>query len=116
MESGVPEISNRADVTIRHEKGAVTVAGTGSLDLTNAQEFREALETASDSADELSVDFRLVMFIDTAILEYLARAAKKMIARDKRLRIIATEGSQPLRVIRTVGFGDIMDVAAEATP
>lgn len=113
MESGLPEISNRADISIRQEDEVVTVAGVGSLDLTNVQEFREALEKSLNSADELSVDLRQVVFIDTAILEYLAKAAKKMIARDKRLQILAAEGSQPLRVIRTVGFCHIMDVAAE---
>lgn len=99
-----------AEISVIREGEKVTVTGAGALDLTNAQRFREGIVTASLTADDVVADLRGAIFIDTAILEYLAKAAKAMLSRGKRLKVVVSEKSHPLRVLRTVGFGELMDI------
>ncbi len=103
-----------AEISIVREDGKVTVVGGGFLDFLNAREFKEGLADAAATADEVVVDLRNAVFIDTAILEYIAAAGKKLLDRQKRLKVVATRQSQPLRVVEMVGLGALMDI--EASP
>jgi len=105
---------NAAEITISAEGSTVTIKGAGSLDLTNAQRFREGLVSASASAEEVVVDLRSAVFIDTAILEYIARGAKTMLDRGKQLKVLVRDNSHPQYVLKTVGFEELMDIRADA--
>jgi anti-anti-sigma factor len=101
------------EINVTRNGPEVIVKGTGALDLSNAKELRLALDGATMSAESVVVDLRSAVFIDTAILECLARAGKAMIERGKRLKILTSELSHPLRVLRTVGFSALVDIVAE---
>ncbi len=97
--------------TLVESDGAnVTIVGIGSLDLTNAQRFREELARASETANSVTVDLTRSNFIDTAILEYLARAARMMLKRDRRLKVVVADATHPQHVLRIVGFAAVMDI------
>jgi anti-anti-sigma factor len=103
-----------AEIDVIENGSETTVRGTGALDLSNAQELKKGLDSATSSADSVVVDLRSAVFIDTAILECLARAGKRMMERNKRLKVVTLEHSHPLRVLRTVGFSALMDIVADS--
>ncbi|MCL5102846.1 MAG: STAS domain-containing protein [Armatimonadetes bacterium] len=90
-----------------------TITAGGALDLTNSAEFSEGLKNASETADSVVVDLRPAFFVDTAVIQDLARAAKVLLGRDRRLKVIVTEEGYPLRVLRIVGFTVLMDIEIE---
>jgi anti-anti-sigma factor len=103
-------MSSVAEIRIDRDEENVTISGSGALDLSNADEFRRGLSSASSVAQHVTVDLRSATFIDTAILEYLARAAKAMLDRGKRLKVMVAENGHPQYVLETVGFPEIMDI------
>jgi anti-anti-sigma factor len=103
----------RVTVEVEEDGTNITITGSGELDLTNAQELRDPLSIAAATAENVTIDLRAAAFIDTAILECLARAAKTMLGRNKRLKVIAAENSHPLYVLETVGFAALMDIVVE---
>jgi|GEM_PF-847365 len=94
------------------DKEAVIVGG-GALDLTNSTDLWKGLSRASESAESVVVDLRQAVFIDTAVLEHLAKAGRTMIGRNKRLKVLTALDQQPLYVLKTVGFSSLMDIVAE---
>lgn len=108
-------MSDTAHITIAADESGVTITTAGALDLTNTQKLSEELQRAALSVDNVVVDMRPAVFIDTAVLTYLAKAAKTLLARDKRLKVVVKRGSHPHRVLETVGFGDVMDIMVEST-
>ncbi len=109
------EINSNAEIRVAREDDRVSVEASGSLDLSNSSELRDALKAASAEAGSICVDLTNALFIDTAVLEYLARAGKAMYTRNNRLTVLAREGSHPLRVLRIASLDTIMDVVAVAT-
>lgn len=103
-------MSDETLVEVTGDKSSVTVIGRGMLDITNTQELRRGLEWASGSADNVVLDLSAAEFIDTAVLEYIARSGKILLGRDKRLKVIVMNQSHPLRVLKIVGFGDLVDI------
>lgn len=102
-----------ACINIDNNSGEINVVCSGALDLTNAGELREGLEQVAPSATEVAVDFRGVSFIDSAILEYLARAGRTMMNREKRLKVLVAANSHPSRVLKMSGFDCLMDIDIE---
>lgn len=78
--------------------------------LWNSDEFRDALENASRSAESVTVDLREAVFVDTAILQYLARSAVSLDRRGKRLRVAVAPGGHPERALEVSGLAAFMDV------
>lgn len=103
-------MAETASVEVIRDDTRVTVVGSGALDLTNAQRFRDELLAAAESSDDVLVDLKGASFIDTAVLEYLARAAKLLQRRHKRLTVDVREDTHPVHVLRVVGFGAVMDI------
>lgn len=99
------------NVTADEEKAVVT--GGGTLDLTNSKEFHDGLQRVSESLDDVTVDLRDAFFIDTAVVQDLARAAVVMLKRGARLKVMARETAYPLRVLRISGLESIMDFQIE---
>lgn len=107
MEDDVAVISVVAD-----EKKAI-VTGGGTLDLTNSKEFHDGLQKVSEALDDVTVDLREAFFIDTAVVQDMARAAVVMLKRGARLKVLARETAYPLRVLRISGLESIMDFQVE---
>ena len=103
-----------AHIEIIENAEQVTVIAGGSLDLTNSVEFHDGLKKASETADKVTVDMRTAEFIDTAIVQDIARAGVTMLKRNLRLKVIARETAYPLRVLRISGFETIMDIEVES--
>lgn len=89
-----------------------TIVGAGALDLYN-KDFDAALKEASVSARNVTVDLISATYIGTAIIANLAAAANRLIRLGKRLRVLLAEGTQPLRVLRITGLGEIMDLITD---
>jgi anti-anti-sigma factor len=104
---------SRAHISIVQDDAGVTVVGGGSLDITNCREFTEGLKQASRTAGSVVVDLRTADFIDTQIVQDLAKAAVTLMDRGKRLKVFASKEKYPLRVIHLSGFDSIMDVVVE---
>lgn len=102
-----------AEISVVADDKRATVTGGGTLDLTNSQEFHEGLRRVSELLDDVTVDLREAFFIDTAIVQDLARAAVVMRKRGARLKVIARETAYPLRVLRISGLESIMDFQVE---
>ena len=111
---GYAYMDDVAQIEIVEDGAQVTVVGGGSLDLSNSMVFHDGLKKASETVDNVTVDLRTADFIDTAIVQDLARAAVIMLKRGLRLRVLSREGAYPLRVLRISGFEGIMDIVVEA--
>ncbi len=100
------EIEERGD--------AVTVTLTGELDISNAAGVENrliALEEARPTS--IVVDLRQVTFIDSTGLSLLINADSRARKSDRRLTILT--GSGPvLRILRTVGLDERLDVVGES--
>ena len=106
-------MTDSASISVVREGNEVVISGGGTLDLTNYQEFHDGLKSTSTEADSLTVDLRAADFIDTAVVQDLARAAVTLLERGKRLKVLVSETKYPLRVIQISGFEQIMDVVVE---
>ena len=99
--------------TITVEDNGATIVGIGELDLGIGDEFDAALAEAAASGEQVTVDFRGVDFIDSAILQSLATHGRTIDKRGDQLRIIVASGSYPQYVLRVVGFDCLMDIVVE---
>lgn len=88
------------------------VSVEGDLDLTSVPAFRAAVDEAVETREKkrLVVDLRQTSYIDSAGLEQLLAANRKLAAQGDRLTVRVLPGSQPQTVLGVVGFGTIMDV------
>lgn len=102
-----------AQISVSEDSGKVTITGGGTLTFFNAGEFGEKLNDASLIAENVIVDLRPAVFIDTQIVQDLGRAAVVLLNRSKRLKVTIHDGAYPLRVLRISGFEEIMDIEVE---
>lgn len=106
-------MDDTARIDVKADEKRAIITGGGALDLTNTREFHDGLKGASGSLDDVTVDLREACFIDTAVVQDLARAAVAMLKRGARLKVRAQEGGHPLRVLRISGLQSIMDFEVE---
>lgn len=100
------EIDERGD--------AVTVTLTGELDISNAAGVENRLIALEQSRPAtLVVDLRQVTFIDSTGLSLLINADNRARKADRRLTIL-TDGGPVLRILRTVGLDERLDVVGES--
>ncbi len=102
-----------AQISISRDATSVTVTGGGTLDLTNSKAFHDGLKEASQTAENVTVDLRGADFIDTAIVQDLAKAAVTLLNRGKRLKVIVLGTAYPLRVLKISGFETILDIEVQ---
>lgn len=107
-------MTDNAHIEIIENADQVTVIAGGELDLTNSAVFHDGLKKAAETVDKVTVDMRTAYFIDTAIVQDLAKAAVSLLQRKCRLKVIIREGAYPLRVLRISGFETIMDIEVES--
>ena len=103
------------EISTAWEDSTATITAGGGLDLTNSAQFSQDLKNASEVADSVVGDLRPAFFVDTAVIQDLARAAKVLLGRGLRLKVVVTEDGYPLRVLRIVGFTVLMDIEIEPT-
>jgi anti-anti-sigma factor len=85
----------------------VLVDVTGELDLTNAHELEERLETLSEpNGARLVLDLNRVVFVDSAALHVLFRIARRL---GKERFVLALEPSAA--VARTLAIAGVSEVA-----
>lgn len=108
--SGEGAMTESASIELSITDDVATVITRGELDLHDGDELANALRVARESADTVVVDLQEATFIDSAILAKLLEATNALLKGGRRLRVLATEGSHPLYVLRTVGFEAIMDI------
>jgi anti-anti-sigma factor len=85
---------------------------SGDLDLTNIASFQSTVEKAFGILDgkKLIIDLRETDYIDSAGLEQLLAANRKLSSGDDRLLVRVREGKQPQTVLAITGFNAVMDV------
>ena len=96
--------------TQQDESIAVTIDGIGTLDFSNYSDFRDKLESMSRESDRVIVDLRKADFIDTAVIQSLAKAAIALINRESRLVVLVEKTAYPYEVLKLSGFKQIMDI------
>lgn len=100
------EIDDRGD--------AITVTVTGEIDISNAAAVEGRLIALEEGRPtSLVLDLRAVTFIDSTGLSLLINADRRARKADRRLTIVAGEGSVE-RTLRTVGLHERLDLAREA--
>jgi anti-anti-sigma regulatory factor len=80
------------------------------MDLGIAKDLDRALADAASASRDVTVDLRDAVFIDSAILAGLVKAGKTLRNTQARLKVLVASGSHPEYVLRTVGFGALMDI------
>lgn len=105
-----------ANVSVSHEGATTTIAAGGELTYGNTENLKRCLREATEADADLVVDFRTAVFIDSAILQYLANAATKLRPKGRKLRVVVLEVSQPLYSLTVAGFGELMEIATEPAP
>ncbi len=103
-------MSEENSIRVDYEGECMVITASGILDLTNSAAFRDNLRRGAEKAENVRVDFVHALFIDTAVIHYLAVAAKTLMERDRRMKVIVRRGSHPDRVLSIVGFGVLMDI------
>jgi anti-anti-sigma factor len=103
-------LSEQISIDLTELDNEVVVTATGELDLRVAEEFDRKVSEAIRSESSVTIDLSRATFIDSAILQVLAKCGKALYDRDERLRVITTPGSHPQYVLDTVGFGTFMDL------
>ena len=106
-------MDDTAQISVVRDDIRAVITGGGTLDLTNSRQFHDELQTAAERLEDVTVDLREAFFIDTAVVQDLARAAVMLLKRGARLKVLARETAYPLRVLRISGLEHIMDFVVE---
>lgn len=97
------------DVEVREEAAGVVVATlTGELDLTNARELEERLESAAAVDALLAIDINRVVFIDSAAVHVLFKLARRR--PDDRLVLLMEANAAVSRTLDIVGLKDAVRI------
>ena len=102
----------KMEVTTSETSEEVRVSVSGDLDLSSVASFRNAIDKALAIRDarKLVVDLCNTNYIDSAGLEQLLVANRKLSAEGGRLLVRVESGHQPHTVLSVTGFNAIMDV------
>lgn len=100
------------ELTTTETPEEICVSVSGDLDLASAASFRSAMDKALAirGARKLAVDLCETCYIDSAGLEQLLVANRKLSAEGDRLLVRVKSGRQPQTVLSVTGFSAIMDV------
>ena len=107
-----PEQRLSVSYDLQAEGTVVKVAGV--LHLPNAEQFREPLQSVIDGhAGTVLIDFRQVIFMDSAGLNALVDIRKQLSLQSRPLSLFLFAGSQPDRVMRTSRMDTILTLIYE---
>lgn len=88
--------------------GIVVASLTGELDLTNARELEERLDTAASPEALLVVDINRVVFLDSAALHVFFKLARQR--GDRGLALLMEPHAAVSRTLDIVGMSDAVRV------
>lgn len=93
----------------------ISVSVDGDLDLSTIASFQSAVQQALEQRDDRSliIDLRRTDYIDSAGLEQLLVANRKLMAQGSRLSVSVRPGSQPKSVLTVTGFDSVMEVSSD---
>jgi len=105
----------KMSITMSQTPDEVSVDVTGDLDLMNIATFQRTVEQALDvrGRRRFVIDLRKTDYIDSAGLEQLLIANRKLSATSERLLVRVKKGHQPQTVLSVTGFTSVMDVEAD---
>ncbi len=93
-------MNDLAEVDVVSREGVTIVRIRGEIDLSNADDVFDAIETAADQAfPGLVVDLRELEYLDSAGVRLLFRAARLVASAGGRFAALVTPGSPILRVL-----------------
>jgi anti-anti-sigma factor len=105
---------NIADLQVRIRDGVVVVSVIGEVDMSNANDLREAIIDATpNDALGLVLDFTSLAYIDSAGIHLLYRLGDNLRARGQTLRVVIPPGSSASDALRLAGVQRHVDVVAE---
>jgi anti-anti-sigma factor len=105
---------NIADLQIRTRDGVIVVSVIGEVDMSNANDLREAIMDATpNDALGLVLDFTSLAYIDSAGIHLLYRLGDNLRARGQTLRVVIPPGSSASDALRLAGVQRHVDVVAE---
>jgi len=90
------------------EGSRVTVVADGRIDAYSAPQFAEAMETALDGAEDLTLDFNDLEYISSSGLRAVMLAVKTM-GRQGAMRIVNVR-AEIYDILETTGFTGVCDV------
>ena len=93
---------------IIREDSRVTVVADGRIDTYRAPQFAEAVETALDGAEDLTLDFGCLEYISSSGLRAVMLAVKTM-RRQGAMRIVNV-CAEIYDILETTGFTGLCDV------
>jgi anti-sigma B factor antagonist len=103
-----PPASDIVRFAVSSADSVVRVTAFGEVDSSSAPLLRTELETALDGQlHELVVDLDGVTFLDSAGLSVLAAAHRAALARDVRLRVLAS-GRAVIRPLQITGLWELL--------
>lgn len=90
----------------------ISVIVNSELDLTSIADFKTAVDRAIETREQrrLVIDLQGTNYIDSAGLEQLLIANRKLTSQAERLLVKVAPGSQPQTVLTITGFSAVMDV------
>lgn len=94
----------------------VSVVVEGDLDLSSVAAFQASVNDALETRQSrrLVIDLRDTYYIDSAGLEQLLVANRKLVTQGDRLLVRIRPSSQPQTVLTITGFSAVMDVEPSA--
>ncbi|HTX29757.1 MAG TPA: STAS domain-containing protein [Solirubrobacteraceae bacterium] len=105
---------NIADIQIRGRDGVVVVSITGEVDMSNANDLREAIIDATpNDALGLVLDCTSLAYIDSAGIHLLYRLGDNLRARGQTLRVVIPPTSPASDALRLAGVQRHVDVVGE---
>lgn len=102
-----------ASISVSVDSGNATIVASGELTLHNTEKLKESLGEASDGSGNIVVDLRGAVFIDSAVLQYLASAAVRTKPSGRSLKVLVAGGSQPEYTLLISGFQNLLEIAVE---
>jgi anti-anti-sigma factor len=115
-----PSSMGRNDMEIRLSETTeqISIGVHGDLDLSSVTAFRTAVNKALAEREGrgLTIDLRETDYIDSAGLEQLLVANRKLSVDGERLLVLVQPGRQPQTVLSVTGFNAIMDVEPALEP
>ena len=101
-------------IEVQRIKAGIHVATRGDLDLTTVQTLDAQLASSVDeilqaaAGDQLILDIRDLVFIDSAGLALLIKVSRELAANERTLRVTVAKGSQPERILKIGHFDKIL--------
>jgi len=113
--------ATRFAVEVQKIEAGIHVATRGDLDLTTVQPLDAQLASSvqeilnGPTEEQLILDLRDLVFIDSAGLALLIKVSKELAANGRVLRVTVAKGTQPERILKIGHFDKILVLSYSLT-